>query len=182
MLGYARYPFRDFESFFRFVVDLDEDDIQLILKQYNCFFVTYEISPGVYTNKDISAAVYTLSDPKRTLQKKYDDISIETKLILTLFGSAFGTLGFDEKSFLKVQLVLPRFWDYKPTNAIHADSPGVYTSSKNLYLSTIDKIHLKCDVFDGSVVNGIRQPILFSFILDEPAGYKVFCQPETIHY
>ena len=28
----------------------------------------------------------------------------------------------------------------------------------------------------------VRQPILFSFVLDKPAGYKVFCEPETIHY
>ena len=38
------------------------------------------------------------------------------------------------------------------------------------------------DVFDGSVVNGLRHPILFSFILDKPAGCKVFCEPETIQF
>ena len=38
------------------------------------------------------------------------------------------------------------------------------------------------DVNDGSIVNGLRQPILFSFVLDKPSGYKVFCEPETIHY
>ena len=41
---------------------------------------------------------------------------------------------------------------------------------------------MKCDVIDGSVVNGSRQPILYSFVLDKPAGYKVFSQPETVHY
>ena len=46
----------------------------------------------------------------------------------------------------------------------------------------IDKIDLKCDVIDGSVLNGVRQPILYSFVLDKPSGYKVFCLPETIHY
>ena len=40
---------------------------------------------------------------------------------------------------------------------------------------------MKCDVIDGSVVNGIRQPILYSFVLDKPSGYKIFCEPETIH-
>ena len=28
----------------------------------------------------------------------------------------------------------------------------------------------------------MRQPILSSFVLDKPSGYKVFCEPETIHY
>ena len=74
------------------------------------------------------------------------------------------------------------YWDYKSTNAIHANSPGVYTSDKVLSLSTIKEILLKYDVFDGSLVNGIRQPILFSFILNKPAGLKILCEPETIHY
>ena len=41
---------------------------------------------------------------------------------------------------------------------------------------------MKCDVFDGSVVNGSRQPILFTFVLDKPPRYKVSCEPEAILY
>ena len=41
---------------------------------------------------------------------------------------------------------------------------------------------MKCDVIDGSVVNGVRQPILFSFVVDKPSGYKVLCESETIHF
>ena len=49
-------------------------------------------------------------------------------------------------------------------------------------LNTIDKLHLKYDCIDGSIQDGVRQPILFSFVLDKPSGYKEFCEPETIHY
>ena len=35
LMGYARSPFRDFDSYLRIVVGLDEDEIQLILKQYH---------------------------------------------------------------------------------------------------------------------------------------------------
>ena len=52
----------------------------------------------------------------------------------------------------------------------------------NLNSSIEDKIYLKCDVFDGSVVNGIRESILFSFILDKPCRCKFFSQPETVPY
>ena len=45
LMGYARSPFRDFENYLRVVVGLHENDIQLILKQYNSNFVTYELSP-----------------------------------------------------------------------------------------------------------------------------------------
>ena len=69
----------------------------------------------------------------------------------------------------------------KPTNAIHADSPGVYTSDKILNLSTIDRIRLKCDFFDGSSVDGVRQHLLFSLVLDKPSACEVFYQLESIH-
>ena len=41
---------------------------------------------------------------------------------------------------------------------------------------------MKCDVIDGGVVNGLRQPILYSFVLDKPTGYKAFPQPASILY
>ena len=41
---------------------------------------------------------------------------------------------------------------------------------------------MKCDCIDGSVLNGIRRPILYSFVLDKLPGYKVFSEPETIDY
>ena len=52
LMGYARSRFRDFETNFRFVVVLDENDFQLQLEQNNSNFVTYELSPGLYTIKN----------------------------------------------------------------------------------------------------------------------------------
>ena len=85
--------------------------------------------------------------------------------------------------FFHTLLGFEPYWDYEPTNAYHVAIPGVYTSDKIiLNLNTIDKIHLKCDCIDGSIQDGVKQPILFSFVLDKSSGYKVFCEPETIHY
>ena len=106
---------------------------------------------------------------------------MKTKLILICFGGNFGTLSFSEVSFFKTLWDFTPYWDNKPTNAIHSDSPGNYTSDKIILLSTKDGIRLKCDKKDGSVVNGLRRPILYSFILDKPRGYKVFCEPGKIH-
>ena len=36
-------------------------------------------------------------------------------------------------------------------------------------------------LLNGFVVNGIREPILFSFVLDKASGYKIFCELETNH-
>ena len=101
---------------------------------------------------------------------------------MTRFASTFGTLRFVEKSFFNTLLGFVPYWEYKPTNAIHADSNGVYSNNKILYIKKVIKIHLKCDVIDGSVSDGIRQPILFSFALDKPSGYKLLCKPESIQY
>ena len=81
---------------------------------------------------------------------------------------------FDEKSFFSTVLGFTPGWDYKHYNK--------YISQKIVNLSNTNKIHLKCDCIDGSFQNGLRQPILFSFVLDKPSGYKVFCEPETIDY
>ena len=183
LTGYANSSFRDFESYLRIIIGLEEDDIHLILKQNNEKFLTYELDPGNYTIEDIQKVVYPLGDHEGTLKIEYDDLNKKVKLILTRFGETFETLRFDKKSFFHTLLGFTPYWDYKPTNDIHADAPGVYTSDKIISnLNTIDKIHLKCDIIDGSIQDGFRQPILFSFVLDKPSGYKVFCQPETIHY
>ena len=106
---------------------------------------------------------------------------MKRKLSFKRFGGTFGTLSFDERLFFITLSGFEPYWDYEPTNALHADSPGVYTSEKNLNWCTIDKIHLKTDIIDESIVNGSGQPILYRFGLDKPTGYKVFSEPETIH-
>ena len=183
LMGYARSVFPDFESYLRIVVGLEEEKIQLILKQYNEKFVTYELDTGKYTIKDLQKNVHPLGDHEGTLQIEFDDTNKKTKPFLTRFGSTFGTLRFDKKSLFHTLLGFTPYWDYKPTNAFFADAPGVYTSDKIiLNLNTINKIHLKCNCIDGCIQDGLRQPILFSFVLDKPSEYKVFCRPETINY
>ena len=81
---------------------------------------------------------------------------------------------FDKRSFFQTLLGFIPYWEYK--------SPGVYTSDKILNLNTTNKIHLKGDCIDGSIQDGIRQTILYSFVLDKKPGYKIFSEPETIHY
>ena len=96
---------------------------------------------------------------------------MKTKLVVR---SGIISIKFDDKSLFSTVLGFTPGWDYKHYNE--------YISQKIVNLSTKNKIHLKCDVIDGSVLNGVRQPILYSFVLDKLPGYKVFCEPETIHY
>ena len=57
--------------------------------------------------------------------------------------------------------------------------PGLYKSEKLINITGIDKIHLKCDCIDGSIVNAIREPILYSFALDQPPGHKIYKEPKV---
>ena len=59
---------------------------------------------------------------------------------------------------------------------------GTYTSEKPVMITTTDKIHLKCDCVDGSIVNGIREQILFNFNLSAPPGYKIIKEPTVVLY
>ena len=59
---------------------------------------------------------------------------------------------FDEKSFFGTILGFQPHWDYEHYNE--------YIRQKIINLSTKNRKHLKCDVIDSSVVNGLKQPIL----------------------
>ena len=57
---YTGSVFQDFESFLRTQIDLVEDDIKLVLDEYNSSFITYELEPGIYAFKDISEALFNI--------------------------------------------------------------------------------------------------------------------------
>ena len=84
---------------------------------------------------------------------------METQLVVR---AGIIAIRFDEKSFFGTVLGFTPGWDYKHYNEC--------ISQKILNLSSTKKINLKCDVIDGGVLNGIRQPILFSFVLDKKPG------------
>ena len=104
--GYIQSIFQDIESYLRTRVDLAEDDIRLILKQYNLNFLTYEIPPGVYTTRDNINYFNKIS--KGGIQLEYDDITVKTKLL-----ERSEIVRFDDKSFFSIPLGFSPKWDYK---------------------------------------------------------------------
>ena len=64
---------------------------------------------------------------------------------------------FDEKSFSSTILNFTLHWDYKH----YKESTGQKTNLDRS--ANFDKIHLKQDCTDGSIVNCVQEPILFSF-------------------
>ena len=157
---YTSSILHDFESFLRTQIDLIDDDIELVLDEYNSSFITYELEPGNYTFKDNSEALFNILQseypgPSNVIDIEYHGITRKTKLVVR-FG--FIAIRFDEKSFFSTIFGFTSGWDYKHYNE--------HISQKILYSGSTNKIHLKCDVIDSSIQNGLRQPILYSFVLD----------------
>ena len=94
--------------------------------------IPHKVTPGVYTNKGLAETVYPIGNHEGSLKIEYDAISKKTKPNLKTFGGTFGTFRYIERSFFITLLGFSPNWDYKPTNTIHVDSPGVYTSEKIL--------------------------------------------------
>ena len=138
----------------------------------------------------LQSGIYELSDLNTTIQQKlqyYQDhreykinglntegalhINIEAdtismKSVLTTFNPIY----FNSK--------LNELLGFTDTNYIE----GTHISEKPVMITTTDKVHLKCDCVDGSIVNGIREQILFSFNLSAPPGYKIIKEPNIILY
>ena len=129
-----------------------------------------EIPPGAYELVDINNAIQEkLNDCPGPGYKLHFNIKADTismKSVLTTsysiyFDSELNTLlGFTNKGYPE----------------------GTHTSEKPVMITTTDKVHLKCDCVDGSIVNGIREQILFSFNLSAPPGYKIIKEPNIILY
>ena len=115
LAGYVSSVFQDFESYLRTEVDLVEDDIKLVLDEYNSSFITYELDPGIYTFEDISEALFNILQseypgPSNVIDIEYGDITLKTKLVVK---SGFIAIRFDEKSFFSCLLGFSPGSNYK---------------------------------------------------------------------
>ena len=115
---YVGSIFLDFESFLRTEVDLVEDDIRLVLDDYNSSFVTYGLKPGIYTFKDLSEALFNILQPgypgpANVIDIEFDDITMKAKLDVR---SVIIAITSDEKSFFSSIVGFNHGWDYKHYN------------------------------------------------------------------
>ena len=134
---YTSSVFQDFESFLRTQIDLIEDDIKLVLDEYNSSFITYELEPGIYTFKDFSETLLNILQSEypgssNVIDIEFDDITRKTKLVVR---AGIIAIRFDEKSFFSTILGFTAGWEYKHYNK--------YVSQKIVNLSNTNKIHLK---------------------------------------
>ena len=107
--------FQDLESFLRTQIDLVEDDIKLVLDEYNSSFITFKLQPGIYTFKDISEALLNILQSEypgssNVIDIEFDDITMKAKLVVR---DGIVAIRFDEKSFFSTILGFTPGWGYK---------------------------------------------------------------------
>ena len=91
------------------------------------------------------------------------------------------TLIFTEKSFFYKILGFTRSLSYPldDIDGFYQLIAGSYKSDRPINITGIDKVHLKADCINGSIVNGFREPTLFIFGLSSPPGHKIFKKPRV---
>ena len=121
---------------------------------------------------------YQISDINKTLQNILPDnmkisVTIDEKILKSILKNIH-TLIFTDKSFFHTILGFTRshFYPLDDIDGLYQLIAGSYESEKPIKITGVDKVHLKCDCIQGSVVNGVREPTSYSFALDKPPFHK----------
>ena len=133
----------------------------------------YSLNPGIYEVIDLNNTLKHILPNNVKINITIDDIRLKSNLKINQ------TLIFTEKSFFYTILGFIHSHSH-PLNDIDSHYQliaGSYKSDKSINITGIDKIHLKCDCIQGSIVNGIREPILYSFALSSPPGHRIYNEP-----
>ena len=143
--------------------------------------------PTKRTGSSLNPGIYEVVDLKNTLKHILpDNVKVNiTKVDINILSilKTNQTLIFTEKSFFYTLLGFTRSRSYPPDDidGFYQLIAGSYKSDKPINITGIDKVHLKYDCIDGSIVNSVRKPILFSFALSSPPGHKLYKEP-TVNF
>ena len=156
-------------------IRLSHDEIMdmLDLKYIPTKRIGYSLNPGIYEVVHLNNTLKHVLPDNVKINITIDDIRLESNL------KTNQTLIFTEKSFFYTILgfTQSRSYPLDDIDGFYQLIAGSYRSDKPINITGIDKVHLKCNVVDGSIVNGVREAILYSFALSSPPGHKIYKEP-----
>ena len=135
----------------------------------------YSIEPNIYNVVDLNKTLKNILPNNVKIDITIDERKYKTDLKINQ------TLLFTNKSFFYTILGFTQSHSYplEDIEGFYQLIAGSYKGDKPINITGIDKVHVKCDCIDGSIMNGIREPILYSFALDQPPGYKIYKEPKV---
>ena len=137
--------------------------------------IGYSLNPGIYEVIDLNNTLKYILPDNVKVSVTIDNITLKSNLkknqtsIFTNKPIFYTILGFTKSH-------------QGPPNDIegfYQILPGSYEGDRPINITGIDKVHLKCDCIQGSIVNGVREPILYSFVLSSPPGHKIIKEPKV---
>ena len=133
----------------------------------------YSLNPGIYEVIDLNNTLKYILPDNLKVNVTIDDIRLKADI------KTNQTFIFTEKSFFYTILGFTQSHSHPldDIEGFYQLIAGSYTSDKPINITGIDKIHLRCDCIQGSIVNGKREPILYSFALSSPPGHKIYKEP-----
>ena len=137
--------------------------------------IGYSLNPGIYEVIDLNDTLKYILPDNVKITITIDDIRLKSNLRINQ------TLIFTNKSFFYTILGFTQSYQ-GPLNDIeefYQILGGSYEGDRPINITGIDKVHLKTDCIQGSIVNGVREPILYSFALSSPPGHKIMKEPKV---
>ena len=161
---------KDFDQLKKIIIQINQNiKDKIIIPEFGIEndFVEIELPPGVYEIVDKNGIMkQKLSDSDFEFEFNIEADTISMKSVLTTSNPIYFNSKLNELLGFTMEYYIQ----------------GTHISEKPVMITTTDKVHLKCDCVDGSIVNGIREQILFSFNLSAPPGYKIIKEPNIILY
>ena len=130
----------------------------------------YSLNPGIDEVIDFHITLKNILPDNVKVSVTIDDIRLKSNI------KGNQNLIFTNKSFFYTILGFTQSHQ-GPLNDIEGFDqilPGSYKSNKPINFTGIDNVHLISDCIQDSLINGIREPILYSFALDQPPGHEKF--------
>ena len=135
----------------------------------------HSIEPNIYIVVDLNNTLKNILPDNVKISVTIDEKKYKSNLKINQ------TLRFTDKSFFYTILGFTQshFYPSDDIERFYRLIPGSYQSEKTINITGIDKVHLNCNVVDESIVNGVLEPILYSFALDQPPGFKIYKEPKV---
>ena len=131
------------------------------------------LNPGIHEVADLNKTLNYILPHIVKISVTIDDVRKKSNLRTNQ------TLIFTNKSFFYTILgfTQSRSYPLDDIDGFYQLISGSYQSDRPINISRIDKIHIKCGCVQGSIVNGIREPLLYSFALSSSPGHKIYKEP-----
>ena len=174
--GLKEVKYIDLEDLvYRMQLTYDEIIDVLDLKYISTERRGYSLDPGIYEVVDLNNTLKHILPNNVKVSITIDGIRLKSNLKINQ------TLIFTEKFFFYTILgfTQSRFYPLDDIDGFYQLIAGSYKSDKPINIIGIDKIHLKCDCLQGGIVNGTREPILYSFAFSSPPGHKMYKEPRV---